>query len=115
MYFNLRNKFVKRKKIRKTFINLLNFSMGRCGTRSCRFSQRFKQISKHELAISLVYNFDCFLTANEIASSCFEICLKREKRQERIPHRPMEKFNKFMKVFRIFFRFTNLFRKLKYI
>ena len=27
--------------------------MGRCGIRSCRFSQRLKQISKHELAISL--------------------------------------------------------------
>ena len=78
--------------------------MGRCGIRSCRFSQRFKQISKHELAISLVYKFDCFLTANEIARSCFEICLKRcEKRQERIPHRPMQKFNKFTKVFRILF------------
>ena len=37
--------------------------MGRCGIRSCRFSQRFKQISKHELAILLVYKFDCFLTA----------------------------------------------------
>ena len=90
--------------------------MGRCWIRSCRFSHRFKQISKHEFAISLVYKFDCLLTANEIASSCFEICLKRfEKRQERIPHRPMQKFNKFTKVFRIFFRFTNLFRKLNYI
>ena len=116
MYFNLRNKFVKRKKIRKTFINLLNFSMGRCGIRSCRFSQRFKQISKHELAISLAVRKQSKLYTNEIKSSCFEICLKRcEKRQERIPHRPMEKFNKFIKVFRIFFRFTNLFRKLKYI
>ena len=78
--------------------------MGRCGIRSCRFSQRFKQISKYEFAISLVYKFECFLTANEIANSYFEICLKRcEKRQERIPHRPMQKFNKFTNVFRIFF------------
>ena len=65
MYFNLRNKFVKRKKIRKTFVNLLNFCMGRCEIRSCRFSQRFKQISKYEFAVSLVYKFECFLTANE--------------------------------------------------
>ena len=78
--------------------------MGRCGIRSCRCSQRFKQVSKHELAISLAVKEQSNLYTNEIASSCFEICLKRcEKRQERIPHRPMEKFNKFTKVFRIFF------------
>ena len=80
MYFNLQNKFVKRKKIRKT-------------------------VRKHSN-----------LYTNETANSYFEICLKRcEKRQEGIPHRPMQKINKFTKVFRIFFRFTNLFRKLKYI
>ena len=39
MYFNLRNKFVKRKKIRKTFVNLLNF----CGTmRDHNVSNRFQ-------------------------------------------------------------------------
>ena len=104
MYFNLRNKFVKRKKIRKTFVNLLNFCMGRCGIRSSRFSHRFKQISKHELAISLAVRKQSNLYTNEIASSCFEICLKRcEKRQERIPHRPMQKFSKFTNFFRIFF------------
>ena len=31
MYFNLRNKFVKRKKIRKTFVNLLNFAWDDAG------------------------------------------------------------------------------------
>ena len=54
MYFNLRNKFVKR----KTFVNLFNFCMGRCGIRSCRFSQRFKQISINS---QMVYKFECFL------------------------------------------------------
>ena len=65
MYFNLRNKFVKRKKIRKTFVNLLNFCMGRCGIRSCRFSQRFKQISKYEFAVSLAVRKRPNLYTNE--------------------------------------------------
>ena len=78
--------------------------MGRCGIRSCRFSQRFKQISKYEFAISLAVRKHSNLYTNETANSYFEICLKRsEKRQERIPHRPMQKFNKFTNVFRIFF------------
>ena len=78
--------------------------MGRCGIRSCRFSQRFKQISKYEYAISLAVMKHSNLYTKEIANSYFEICLKRcEKRQERIPHRLMQKFNKFTKVFRIFF------------
>ena len=47
MYFNFWNKFVKR----KTFVN---FCTGRCGIRSCRYSKRLKQISKHEFAISCI-------------------------------------------------------------
>ena len=98
-----------------------------CGTmrvRSCHFPRRCKQISEYEFAISLavrkqpnLYKFKCFLTANEIANSYSEICLqRREKRQERTPHRPMQELNKYYTdVFRIFVRFTNLFHKLKYI
>ena len=104
MYFNLRNKFVKRKKIRKTFVNLLNFCIGRCGIRSCRFSHRFKQISKHEFAISLAVRKHSNLYTNETANSYFEICLKRcEKRQERIPHRPMQNLINLQTFFVFFF------------
>ena len=66
----------KTKKIRKKFVSLLNFCMGRCGIRSCRFSQRFKQISKHELAISLAVskqsNLYTFKSSNlEFTRCCF--------------------------------------------
>ena len=75
------------KKIRKTSVYLLNF---------------YK------------YKFDCFLIANEIANSYFEICLKRrKKRQERITHRTMQKFNKYTDVFRIFFSFYKLVPQVK--
>ena len=57
---------------------------GRCGIRSCRFSQRFKQISKHELAISLALRKESNLYTNEIGSSCFEICSKSGKSESRI-------------------------------
>ena len=33
----------KTRKIRKAFVNLLSFCMGRCGIRSWRFSERLKQ------------------------------------------------------------------------
>ena len=90
----------KTRKIRKTFVNLINFFMGRCGIRSCRFSERFKQANLQSHWLSKIA---CFPTANEITNSFLEACLKRsEKRQERIPHRPIQKFNKFKKVFRIF-------------
>ena len=45
MYFNLRNKFVKRKKIRKTFVNLLNFAWDDAGFALAAFhnvSNRFQ-------------------------------------------------------------------------
>ena len=79
--------------------------MGRCGTRSWRFSEHFKpkNLQSHWLS-----EIGCFPTANEIANLHFETCLKRsEKRQERVPHRPMQKRSYFS-------RFTNLFHKLKY-
>ena len=37
----------------KAFVNLLNFGMGRCRTRSWRFQRRFKEVSKYEFAILL--------------------------------------------------------------
>ena len=43
----------KTRKIRKTFVNILNFCMGRCWIHSWRFQRRFKQVSKYEFAISL--------------------------------------------------------------
>ena len=67
--FTQNNEFVKQicktKKIRKTFVNLFSFCMGRFGIRSCRFSQRFKQISKHEFAISWAVRKQSNLYTNE--------------------------------------------------
>ena len=101
----------KTKKRRKKFVNLLNFCMGRCGIRSYRFSQRFKQISKHELAISLAVRKQSNLYTNEIASSCFEICLKRcEKQEERIPHR---KNLANLQIFFVFFSFYKFVPQVK--
>ena len=107
MYFNLWKKFVKRKKIRKKFIN---FCMGRCGIRSCRFSQRFKQISKHELAISLAIRKQSNLYTNEIASSCFEICWKSGKSESRIvPCKNLANLQNFF----VFFSFYKFFPQVK--
>ena len=49
MYFKLVEQICKTKKIRKTFVELLNFCMGRCWIRSCRFSQRFQRFQNTNL------------------------------------------------------------------
>ena len=63
----------KTRKIRKTFVNLLNFCIGKCGIRSWRFSERFKQAN---LQFHWLSKIACSPTTNEITNSLFEL---REK------------------------------------
>ena len=90
----------KTRKIRKTLVDLLSFCMEQCGTCSWRFSERFKQVSKYNFAISLAVGKHMI---SDSQSDYKFVGLKcSEKHQEQVPHCPMQKFNKFTKVFRIF-------------